>query len=60
MFITITLNPTEEDTVIHIDFISRAEFEDDEESAQAWLAKFVKYNYLHPSLTRKVDPKIKF
>ena len=36
-----------------IDFIPRAEFEDDEELARAWLAKFVKYNDSHPTLTRK-------
>ena len=36
-----------------IDFIPRAEFEEDEELARAWLAKFVKYNDSHPTLTRK-------
>ena len=47
------IEPTEEDMNLLIDFISRAEFEEDEELAQAWLAKFVKYNDSHPSLTRK-------
>ena len=51
----IKLNPTEHDTGLLIDFISRAEFEEDEEAAQEWLAKFVKFNDAHPTLTRKSE-----
>ena len=50
---TIKLDPTEEDTTLLIDFISRAEFEEDETAAQVWLAKFVKLNDSHPTLTMK-------
>ena len=50
---TIKLEPTEEDTSLLIDFISRAEFEEDETAAQVWLAKFVKFNDSHPTLKRK-------
>jgi hypothetical protein len=50
---SIKIEPTEEDMKYVIDFIPRAEFEDDEELARAWLAKFVKYNDSHPTLTRK-------
>jgi len=50
---SIKIEPTEEDMKYVIDFIPRAEFEEDEELARAWLAKFVKYNDSHPTLTRK-------